>query len=137
MSEKEMTTQDVIKNSMEVKTSGRDWKKVYALLAKLVESDSFRLVRHGNTIFTVSITAPHEAEVFSFNAESSFKNYIRAVRDFAKVLEISGYTKIMAKNTNIQLINVLKSAGYNVEAEPTTIYKGVQLYKMVATKGAQ
>ena len=133
----EMTTQDVIKNSIEVKTSGRDWKKVYALLAKLVESDSFRLVRHGNTIFTVSITAPHEAEVFSFNAEKSFKDYIRAVRDFAKALEISGYTKVTARNANVQLINVLKNAGYNVEAEPSEVFNGVQLYEMTATKGAQ
>ena len=137
MSEKEMTTQDVIKNSIEVKTSGQDWKQVYALLAKLVENDKFRLVRHGNTIFTLLIVEPHVGQVFSFNAEKSFKDYVRAIKDFARALEASGYKKITAKNTNLQLINVLKNAGYNVESEPTSEFKGVQLYKMTATKGAQ
>lgn len=131
----EMSVQDVIKNSHEMKKSGEDWKRVYIMMHKLLQGNKFRLVRHGDTIFAIFISAPHEATIVTFNAEKSFKNYIRNIREFAKAMVIAGYEKVIAKGVNIQVANAVQHSGYTVELEPIAENEGVTYYKMVATRG--
>lgn len=133
----EMSVQDVIKNSYEIKQSGDDWKRVYIAMHQLSQGNQFRLIRNGDTIFAIFITAPHEASVMAFNAEKSFKNYIRNIREFAKSMDIAGYTKVVAKGVNVQVANALKHAGYMVELEPIAEDNGIQYYVMTATKGEE
>ena len=117
--------------------SKHDWKRVYAALLNMLGSPQYRMLREGDTLLIINITAPHEGKVFLFTGEKSFKKYIRDVRGCAKALDIAGYEKIYADGANIQIINAVKHAGYNVEAEPTVEKDGVQFYTMTATKGEQ
>ena len=48
-------------------------------------------------------------------------------------MDIGGYTKKSAKGANIQMINILKHAGYNVEAQPMD--KEGKFFSIVGTKG--
>lgn len=133
MSEKEMTTQDIVKNSDEVKRGKLDWKKIYAGLAEVVKTDKYRIIRSGNTLFLIKILEPHVAAMTAFNAEKSFKNYIRNVKDFLKAMEIAGYKEVKAVGVNIQMINLMKNAGYSIESKPI----GEGWYAITGTKGAQ
>ena len=133
MSEKEMTTQDIVKNSDEVKRGKLDWKKIYAGLAKVIETNEYRIIRSGNTLFLIKILEPHVAAIATFNAEKSFKNYVRNIKDFLKSMELAGYKEVKAVGVNIQMINLMKKAGYSVEAKP--IAEG--WYAVSGTKGAK
>jgi hypothetical protein len=129
----EMTTQDIVKNSDEVKRNKLDWEKVYVGLAKAIETDTYRIIRSGNTLFVIKILEPHVASLSTFNAEKSFKDYVRNIKDFLKAMEIAGYKELKAVGVNIQMINIMKNAGYNIEAEP--IADG--WYAITGTKGVQ
>jgi hypothetical protein len=129
----QMTTQDIVKNSDEVKRYKMDWKEMYILLSKAVNTNQYRILRSGNTLFVIKIIDPEFAELATFNAENSFKNYVRNIKDFLKAVEAAGYKKIKAKNVNIQMINLMKKAGYNIESAPMD--KG--WYSVVGTKGEQ
>lgn len=131
----EMSVQDVIKNSDEVKRGKIDWEQMYVNLYKAVQTDKYRAVRSGDTLFIIKIVEPHVASLFTFNAEKSFKNYVRNIKEFLKALEISGYEKLYAKDVNIQMINIMKNAGYNIEAIPLRDKEG--WYSIVGTKGAK
>jgi len=118
MSEKEMTTQDIVKNSDEVKRIKHDWKKVYVGLAKAVQTDKYRILRAGNTLFVIKILEPHVAGLVTFNAEKSFKNYVRNIKEFLKAMDVAGYQQLKAAGVNIQMINLMRKTGYDIEVEP-------------------
>lgn len=127
---KEMTTQDIVKNSYEVKEMGLDWKEMYITLHTAIKSNQVRVLRAGNTLFAINIIAPGEAELFTFNAEKSFKDYIRNLREFGKAMEKAGYFKVTAEGANIQVINAMKHTGYPVTVESAgKDTNGAQLYK--------
>jgi hypothetical protein len=129
----QMTTQDIVKNSDEVKRYKMDWEKIYVTLANAVKTNKYRILRSGNTLFVIKIIDPEFAELATFNAESSFKNYVRNIKEFLKAVEVAGYKRIRANNVNIQMINLMKNAGYNIESTP--MEKG--WYSVVGTKGGQ
>jgi hypothetical protein len=130
MTKKEMTTQDIVKNSYEVKELGLDWEEMYITLHAAIKSNQVRVLRSGNTLFAINIISPEEAEVFAFNAEKSFKDYIRNLREFGKAMEKAGYKKVTAEGANIQIINAMKHTGYPVEIEKVgKDSNGAQLYK--------
>ena len=133
MTKKEMSTQDIVKNSDEVKRYKMDWEEIYVLLANAVKTNKYRILRSGNTLFVIKIIDPEFAELATFNAEDSFKTYVRNIKEFLNAAEVAGYKKIKAKNVNIQMINLMKKAGYNVESTPMD--KG--WYSIVGTKGEQ
>lgn len=136
---KEMTTQDIVKNSYEVKEMGLDWEEMYVTLHAAIESNQVRVLRSGDTLFAINLIAPHEAELFTFNAEKSFKNYIRNLREFGHAMEKAGYQKVTADGVNIQIVNAMKHSGYPIEVEEDgKDNKGAQLYRVtVRTKGEQ
>ena len=128
-----MTTQEIVKNSYEVKNMKLNWESIYKAIYAASQTNKYRILRNGDTLFVIKILAPHEAGVMVFNAEKSFKNYIRNVKEFAKAMDIGGYTKVSAKGANIQMVNILKHAGYNVEAQPMD--KEGKFFSIVGTKG--
>ena len=132
MSER-MTTQDIVKNSYEVKGMKLNWESIYKAIYAASQTNKYRILRNGDTLFVIKILAPHEAGVMVFNAEKSFKNYMRNLKEFAKAMDIGGYTKVSAKGANVQVINVMKNAGYNIEAQPMD--KEGKFFSIVGTKG--
>ena len=55
MTNKQMTPQDIVKNSTEIKESGIDWKQAYAVLHQTIASNQYRVLRNGNTLFWIRI----------------------------------------------------------------------------------
>lgn len=129
---KEMTTQDIVKNSDEIKNMDISWEKMYALLHEAIKSNKYRVLRSGNTLFLIKIISETEAQLNVFNAEKSFKDYVRNIRDFGKAMINAGYKKLTAHGANIQMVNILKSSKYPVKS--TLIgkdKKGVDLYDII------
>jgi hypothetical protein len=107
MTKKEMTTQDIVKNSDEIKNMDISWEKMYAILHEAVKSNKYRILRSGNTLFVIKILSSTEAQLNVFNAEKSFKDYIRNIKEFGKAMEKAGYKKLSARGANIQMVNIL------------------------------
>lgn len=127
-----MTTQDIVKNSDEIKNMDISWEKMYAILHEAIKSNKYRILRSGNTLFVIKILSDTEAQLNVFNAEKSFKDYIRNIKEFGKAMEKAGYKKLSARGANVQMVNILKSAKYPTEATPIgKDKKGVDLYNIV------
>ena len=111
-----MTVQDLVKNSTEVKESGEDWKRVYAILSEALKTNQYRILRSGNTLCLIKLLAPHEAQMFLFNADTN-KNLLRNMKEFAKALDVAGFKKVFGETHDMQMINLIKRIGYPVDVE--------------------
>jgi hypothetical protein len=128
MSER-MTTQDIIKNCNELKDSEQDWKQVYVVLHKSLESNKYRILRSGNTLFWIKIIEPKIAQMFVFNADTN-KNFFRNMKEFAHAMDKAGYKKVFGVTHNTQIINLIKRLDYPVTVEDAGVDdKGRKLYK--------
>jgi hypothetical protein len=107
----EMTVQDIVKHSTEVKESGEDWERVYVILHEAIKSNEYRILRAGNTLCMIKLLAPHEAQMFIFNADTN-KNLLRNMKEFAKALDVAGFKKVFGETHDIQMINMIKRLGY-------------------------
>jgi len=132
---KRMTTQEIVKNSDEVKKSGKDWKEVYAIVYQSLSTNKYRMMRNGNTLFWFRIDEPGVAQMYVFNADS-YKHLFRNLKDFVKAMEISKYKKLYGETADINLINLIKRVGYPVDVEKVgkdskgqTIYRGTLNYE--------
>jgi hypothetical protein len=110
----QMTVQDLVKNSTEVKEYGKDWRIVYAILLDAVDSNKYRLLRSGNTLCMIKLLAPKEAQMFLFNADTD-KNLLRNMKEFAKALHIAGFKKVFGETHDLQMINMIKRLGFPAE----------------------
>jgi hypothetical protein len=126
---KEMTPQDIVKHSKEVKDAKMDWKQVYAVLHQSVESNEYRVFRHGNTLFWIHIDEPHVAKMYVFSADS-YKDLFRGMKDFAKAMDLAGYKRVYGDTTDMNILNLIKRIGYPVDIQPLGQDKnGKQLYR--------
>ena len=124
-----MTPQEVIKNSTEIKESGQDWKKVYVALHQCIESNEYRVLRSGNTLFLIKLLAEHEAQMFLFNADTN-KHLLRNMREFAKAMHKAGFKKVFGETHDIHMINAIKHIGFPVDVTDAGIdAQGRKMYR--------
>jgi hypothetical protein len=124
-----MSTQDIIKNCNELKDSEHGWEQVYAMIHKSIESNQYRVLRNGNTLFWIKIIEPKVAQMFVFNADTN-KNFFRNMKEFAHAMDKAGYKKVFGITHNMQIINLIKRLNYPVTVEDAGVDdKGRQLYK--------
>jgi predicted metalloprotease len=112
----QMSTQDIVRNSDEVRKSGLDWKKVYVILHQSIESGQYRIMRCNNTLFWYRIDKKGEAQIFLLNADSPRK-LIRNFQEFGKAMVASGFKKIYGITADPKIIQALRSFGYSTEVE--------------------
>jgi hypothetical protein len=113
-----MQPYQIIQHCDELKDSDQDWKKVYATVLASVQSNKYRVMRSGDTLFWYKLLAPHQAQVFVFNADTN-KNFLRNFKDFAKAMHKAGFKKVFGETENPQMINVIKRLGFPVDVEKT------------------
>lgn len=124
-----MTTQDIVKNSTEIKDAGADWKQVYAALHKSIATDKYRVLRNGNTLFWIRIDSPGVAQMYVFNADS-YKNLFKNMKEFAQGMHIAGYKKVYGETTDMNILNLIKRIGFPVDVEQIGAdKKGRPLYR--------
>jgi hypothetical protein len=125
----QMQAHEIIEKSDEVKDMDMDWKKVYATVLATVQSNQYRVMRSGNTLFWYKLVQPKEAQVYIFNADTH-KNLIRNFKDFAKAMDTAGFKKVYGETENPQILEVIKRLGYPVDVEPTgEMVNGKPIYR--------
>ena len=124
------STQDIIKESDEVKELGVDWKRVYAAVALSIQNNTHRVMRSGNTLLWIKLLPQKTAQMYVFNADTQ-KNFLKNMKEFAKALDKSGFETVFGETHNMQLIEMMKRLGYPVKVEQVgtddegrTIYRG-------------
>ena len=124
-----MTTQDIVKNSTEIKESGMDWKQAYYAMHQSVESGKYRIIRNGNTLFWYRIDKPKVAQMYVFNADT-YKNLLRNMQAFAMGMHKSGFSKVYGETHDMNILNLIKRIGFPVEIkEIGKDEQGRQLYR--------
>lgn len=124
-----MTTQDIVKNSTEIKESGLDWERVYYALHKSIETDKYRAMRNGNTLFWYRIDEPRVAQMYVFNADT-YKNLFRNMQEFAKAMHKAGFKKVYGETHDMNILNLIKRIGFPVDIENIgKDQQGRQLYR--------
>jgi hypothetical protein len=66
---KEMTTQDIVRNSDVVKENNLDWKRVYTAMHQTIEKNTHRVVRVDNTLFWVELLPNDEINFTVISSE--------------------------------------------------------------------
>lgn len=124
------STQDIIKESDEVKEMGMDWKRVYAAVALSIQNNTHRVMRSGDTLLWIKLLPQKTAQMYVFNADTQ-KNFLKNMKEFAKALDKSGFESVFGETHNMQLIEMMKRLGYPVKVEQVgtddqgrTIYRG-------------
>ena len=110
----EMTTQDIVKNSDEVRDQNLDWKQVYTRLHNASASNKYRIFRTNNTLFLVKIMENNVGQVFTFNADAKNK-LISNVLEFLKALKVAKYKIAILSTKDEQLFNSLKQNKFRVD----------------------
>jgi uncharacterized protein (DUF302 family) len=125
-----MTPQEIFQKCDELKGSDMDWKQAYATVFHSIESNQYRVMRAGNTLFWYHIVAPQEAQMYVFNADSQ-KNFLRNMKEFAKAMDVAGFKKVFGITENQQLLNMIGRLGYPMtiedagqDANGNPLYKG-------------
>ena len=113
---KPMTHQEIFQKCPEINRFGHDWKQLYAMVSQLLQTNKFRLMRSGNSLFLVQITAPHQAEVLMFNADPVGK-FARNFREFAKAMHLAGYTSVAGVTDNLPTLKMIERFGYPIQIE--------------------
>jgi hypothetical protein len=127
--EKRMTPQEIVKNSNYIKEAKFDWKEAYAALHASIESNKYRIMRKGNTLFWYRIDRPQVAQVFIFNADT-YKNLFINLEEFAQAMHKSGYKNVYAETNDFNLINLIRRIGFPVDVEELgKDQSGKQLYR--------
>jgi hypothetical protein len=124
----EMTTQDIVKNSDEVRDHNLDWETTYASLVLAVKSNEYRVLRTNNTLFLIHIDSPGVAQVYTFNADSKHR-FLGNMKEFLKAMKVAKYHTVYGVTNNEQMLRVMERAGFNGKIEQVGTQDGKPAFK--------
>ena len=126
-----MTTQEIIKKSPHLEDYGMDWKSVYYNIHQSIQSNKYRVVRNGNTLFWIEIVSPGVAKLAIFNADP-YKTFLRNGAAFSQAMKTAGYHTIFGDSSDLNIFNFAKRQGWQVDIKPigkdlkgSTMYRGI------------
>jgi hypothetical protein len=112
---RQMTTQEIVRNSDEFKNMGKEWERVYAKIHQSLKTNRYRIMRHNNTLFWYRIDEPGVAQLFTINADKPLM-FLRNFKEFCKAMEAARFREVYGITENPQMLEMLKRSGY-----PTTV----------------
>ena len=121
--QKRMGVEEIIQ--AELKREGREaeFQKFYMTLVQMLKMPNYRMMRSGNSLLLLNITAPHQGIIHLMTAENP-RGILISATEFAKALKIAGYksVKTTMKNKNLADLagKAAESAGvkYAVQVNP-------------------
>ena len=115
---KEMSTQDIVRQSMERNQPGIDWEEIYAYMYHGLQSPHFRLIRRRNTLLFFQVTPPVARNMHLFTTDDQ-KELKISLQEFFKVLKIAGYTKGIGEVENPAILRLMRMAGIKLKEQKT------------------
>jgi hypothetical protein len=119
-----MTTQEIVKRSLERMDPSADWENVYSHVYAAIKSDKFRALRHGNTILFFRVQSPVASQAHLFSADPQEK-FLEALREFGQALKVGGYKKLTGIVRNASLLRLIRKANsikFEVNDSPIRAY---------------
>lgn len=119
-----MTTQEVVKRSIERMDPSADWENVYSHVYAAIKSNKFRALRHGDTILFFKVDSPTASQAHIFSADPQEK-FLEALRQFGQSLKIAGYKKLTGIVRNASLLRLIRKANsikFEVNDKPIRAY---------------
>lgn len=127
---KQLSTQEIIKNSDELKDMDYKWEDVYVAVYTSIQNNTHRVLRNNNTLLWLKLLPNKSAQMYIFNADPP-KQFLRNMKEFAKALDKGGFDTVFGETHNKQIIEMLKRLGYPVDVEVVgqddkgrTVYRG-------------
>jgi len=111
----QMTTQEIVRNSDELKHKGKEWEKLYVTLYHSLSTNKYRILRKNNTLFWYRLDEPKVAQLFIINADKPLQ-FLHNFKDYCKAMEVAGFKKVYGITGNKKLLDMLTHSGY-----PTTV----------------
>jgi hypothetical protein len=109
-----MTEQEIIKKSPHFEDYDADWKDLYYTVYQSIQSNKYRVIRSNNTLFWIEIVSPGVAKLAIFNADS-YKNFLRNIREFSRVMKVSGYKTVFGDSSDINIFNQFRKTGWQLD----------------------
>jgi hypothetical protein len=112
-----MSTQDIVQTSVEKYYPDQDWKNVYAHLYLLVQKNTHRILREGNTLFFYKINGKTAEECYLFTGETDPKKIIHSFKEGVKALKIGGFKKVDTDVLDPQIIRLARMSKLDVKSK--------------------
>jgi hypothetical protein len=119
-----LSTQEIVKRSMERMDPSADWENVYSHVYAAIKSDKFRALRHGDTILFFQVQSPIASQAHIFSADPQEK-FLEALREFGQALKNGGYKKLTGIVRNASLLRLIRKANsikFEVNDSPIRAY---------------
>lgn len=110
-----LSSQEIIRLSLEAHGRENELKDMYGALQHLLQSNKYRLLREGNTLFLINILSPGECNLAIFSGESSAKELLRSIKSFYTGMLAAGYKTLHTDSDLPSMVQYLRNIGMNVE----------------------
>jgi hypothetical protein len=114
----EMSTQDIVRISMERTQPGIDWEEVYAYMYHGIQSSKFRMLRRRDSLLFFQVTPPVARNMHLFTADDQSELKV-SLQEFFKALKIAGYKKGVGEVENPATLRLMRMAGLEVKQAKT------------------
>ena len=114
----EMSTQDIVQQSMARTHPGEDWEEIYAYMYHGLQSPHFRMIRRRNSLLFFQVTPPVARNLHLFTADDQ-EELKTSMQEFFKVLKIAGYKKGVGEVENPAILRLMRMAGIKLKEQKT------------------
>lgn len=110
----EMSTQDIVQQSMARTHPGEDWEEIYAYMYHGLQSPHFRMIRRRNSLLFFQVDPPEARNVHLFTADDQEEVKV-SLQEFFKVFKIAGYKKVTGEVENPAILRLMRMSGLKVK----------------------
>ena len=114
----EMSTQDIVQQSMERTQPGVDWEEVYAYMYHGLQSPHFRMIRRRNSLLFFQVTPPVARNVHLFTVDDQ-QEVKTSLQEFFKVFKIAGYKKVTGEVESPAILRLMRMSGIKLKEQKT------------------
>lgn len=112
-----MSTQDIVKTSLERQGQGDQFEDIYGRIQSAVNSPNYRIMRSGNTLLFYRITKPKEEVMFDVITADTPQALPSSLKEIMDAMKKAGFKRGMAMTENSNLVNIAQAAGIPVQVK--------------------
>lgn len=113
---KRMTPQKIVEKSNMPADLGLSWEQTYAVISESLEGDEFRMMRDGDSLLWMHLTAPHTAETWLLSS-APVEKLPELYANFCAALKRAGYQSFEARTPRRNELLAIKQTGYPVQIQ--------------------
>ena len=107
------SVQEIVRVHLENAGQEKQFEHVYKTLHKLLASNKFRILRHGDTLFLLGLLGDNACHVQMINADSK-TNLIRNIKEGFRAAFHAGFKRVDFETQNQNIVRAVQSLGHNI-----------------------